>query len=140
MLFNKIDKKRIHYLSLNKTCLRVELKGINFLRKNAMGNRKIALITGINGQDGSYLSELLLKKNYIVHGILRRSSYNNTQRIDHLINKEKDFIIHYGDLTDSSNIIKIIKETSPDEIYNIGAQSHVGVSFDSPEYTHKQMH
>ena len=100
-----------------------------------MGNRKVALITGINGQDGSYLSELLLKKNYIVHGILRRSSYNNTQRIDHLINNEKDIIIHYGDLTDSTNIIRIIKETSPDEIYNLGAQSHVGVSFESPEYT-----
>ena len=100
-----------------------------------MGNRKVALITGINGQDGSYLSELLLKKNYIVHGILRRSSYNNTQRIDHLINTEKDIIIHYGDLTDSTNIIRIIKEISPDEIYNLGAQSHVGVSFESPEYT-----
>ena len=100
-----------------------------------MGNRKVALITGINGQDGSYLSELLLKKNYIVHGILRRSSYNNTQRIDHLIHNEKDIIIHYGDLTDSTNIIRIIKEISPDEIYNLGAQSHVGVSFESPEYT-----
>tara|TARA_Y100001968_G_C19382874_1_gene731241 strand:- start:433 stop:1476 length:1044 start_codon:yes stop_codon:yes gene_type:complete len=100
-----------------------------------MGNRKVALITGINGQDGSYLTELLLKKNYIVHGILRRSSYNNTQRIDHLINTEKDIIIHYGDLTDSTNIIRIIKEISPDEIYNLGAQSHVGVSFESPEYT-----
>ena len=100
-----------------------------------MGHRKVALITGINGQDGSYLSELLLKKNYIVHGILRRSSYNNTQRIDHLIHNEKDIIIHYGDLTDSTNIIRIIKEISPDEIYNLGAQSHVGVSFESPEYT-----
>ena len=100
-----------------------------------MGNRKVALITGINGQDGSYLTELLLKKNYIVHGILRRSSYNNTQRIDHLINTEKNVIIHYGDLTDSTNIIRIIKEISPDEIYNLGAQSHVGVSFESPEYT-----
>ena len=107
-----------------------------------MGNnrlRKKALITGINGQDGSYLAEFLLEKNYEVHGIKRRSSLFNTQRIDHLYQDPHDnnqaFILHYGDLTDSCNIIKIIQEVQPDEIYNLGAQSHVAVSFESPEYT-----
>ena len=101
--------------------------------------KKIALITGITGQDGSYLAELLLKKNYEVHGLKRRSSNFNTKRIDHLYqdpHKEKlNLILHYGDLTDSSNIIRIIEKVSPDEIYNLGAQSHVAVSFESPEYT-----
>ncbi len=101
--------------------------------------KKRALITGITGQDGSYLTELLLKKNYEVHGIKRRSSNFNTQRIDHLYQdphkKELSLILHYGDLTDSSNIIRIIEKVSPDEIYNLGAQSHVAVSFESPEYT-----
>ena len=100
---------------------------------------KVALITGVTGQDGSYLAELLLEKGYIVHGIKRRSSSFNTQRIDHIYQDRhldnNQFILHYGDLTDSSNIIRIIKETKPDEIYNLGAQSHVAVSFDSPEYT-----
>tara|TARA_B100001989_G_scaffold142320_1_gene101197 strand:+ start:2443 stop:3549 length:1107 start_codon:yes stop_codon:yes gene_type:complete len=102
-------------------------------------NKKKALITGITGQDGSYLAELLLNKNYEVHGIKRRSSSFNTQRIDHLYQdpheKEPSFFLHYGDLTDSTNIIRLIKEIEPDEIYNLGAQSHVAVSFESPEYT-----
>ena len=100
---------------------------------------KTALITGITGQDGSYLAELLIEKGYIVHGITRRSSLINTKRIDHLINNknssDKQIILHYGDLTDSSNIIRIIKKIEPDEIYNLGAQSHVAVSFEEPEYT-----
>ena len=100
--------------------------------------KKIALITGVTGQDGAYLSELLLKKNYIVHGIKRRSSLFNTQRIDHLYqdphSKNKNFILHYGDLTDSLNITKIIMQVKPDEIYNLGAMSHVAVSFETPEY------
>ena len=101
--------------------------------------KKTALITGVTGQDGSYLAELLLGKGYVVHGIKRRSSSFNTQRIDHIYQDQhienKNFVLHYGDLSDSSNIIRIIKETQPDEIYNLGAQSHVAVSFDSPEYT-----
>ena len=101
--------------------------------------KKVALITGITGQDGSYLTELLLKKDYEVHGIKRRASNFNTQRIDHLYqdphNPDPSLILHYGDLTDSTNIIKIIQEVKPDEIYNLGAQSHVSVSFESPEYT-----
>ena len=102
-------------------------------------NKKVALITGVTGQDGSYLAELLLKKGYEVHGIKRRSSSFNTQRIDHIYQDphiiNSNFILHYGDLTDSTNIIKLIKEIEPDEIYNLGAQSHVSVSFESPEYT-----
>ena len=100
---------------------------------------KIALITGITGQDGSYLAEALIAKGYIVHGIIRRSSSFNTQRIDHLFNDpaiyNKKLYLHYGDLTDSSNINRILEKTSPDEIYNLGAQSHVQVSFEVPEYT-----
>ncbi len=107
--------------------------------KYMKNNKKKALITGITGQDGSYLAELLLNKNYEVHGIKRRSSSFNTQRIDHLYQdpheKEPSFFLHYGDLTDSTNIIRLIKEIEPDEIYNLGAQSHVAVSFESPEYT-----
>src|SRR5512143_88526 len=104
------------------------------------GNQmKTALITGITGQDGAYLAELLLSKGYIVHGIKRRSSSYNTARVDHLYKDphEKDvrFFLHYGDLTDSTNIIRIIQETKPDEIYNLAAQSHVKVSFETPEYT-----
>ncbi|WP_444994556.1 GDP-mannose 4,6-dehydratase [Aliikangiella sp. IMCC44359] len=101
--------------------------------------KKVALITGITGQDGSYLAELLLEKGYFVHGIKRRSSSFNTQRIDHIYQDqhEKDprFFLHYGDLTDSSNLTRIINDIQPDEIYNLGAQSHVAVSFESPEYT-----
>ena len=99
---------------------------------------KTALITGITGQDGSYLAELLLEKGYMVHGVKRRASSFNTQRIDHLYvdqhEKHVNFKLHYGDLTDSTNIIRIIQEVQPDEIYNLGAMSHVKVSFDSPEY------
>jgi len=101
--------------------------------------QKTALITGITGQDGSYLAEFLLEKGYIVHGIKRRSSSFNTQRIDHIYQdphvNEQRFVLHYGDLTDATNLIRIIQETQPDEIYNLGAQSHVAVSFESPEYT-----
>ena len=101
--------------------------------------KKIALITGITGQDGSYLAEFLLEKGYIVHGIKRRASLFNTNRIDHLYQDphidHRHFVLHYGDLTDTSNLVRIIQETQPDEIYNLGAQSHVAVSFESPEYT-----
>ena len=100
---------------------------------------KKAFITGVTGQDGSYLSELLLSKNYELHGLKRRSSSINTQRIDHIFEKvqkkTKKFILHYGDLTDSSNIFNLISKIQPNEIYNLGAQSHVAVSFESPEYT-----
>ena len=104
-----------------------------------MTNPKVALITGITGQDGSYLAEFLLEKGYIVHGIKRRASSFNTQRVDHIyqdphIDNAK-FKLHYGDLSDTSNLIRIVQETQPDEIYNLGAQSHVAVSFESPEYT-----
>lgn len=102
-------------------------------------SKKVALITGITGQDGSYLTELLLEKGYIVHGIVRRSSSLNTERIDHLCQdlyiSNSALFIHYGDLTDTSNILRIIKECQPDEVYNLGAQSHVAVSFELPEYT-----
>jgi len=101
--------------------------------------QKVALITGITGQDGSYLAELLLEKGYEVHGIKRRASSLNTERVDHIYqdNHEKDqkFFLHYGDLTDSSNLTRILKEVKPDEVYNLGAQSHVAVSFEAPEYT-----
>lgn len=100
---------------------------------------KVAFITGITGQDGAYLAEFLLKKGYIVHGLKRRSSSFNTDRIDHLYQDPhlsgRNFILHYGDLTDSTNLIRIIQEIKPDEIYNLAAQSHVKVSFDTPEYT-----
>ena len=100
---------------------------------------RVALITGVTGQDGSYLAELLLAKGYVVHGIKRRSSSFNTERVDHIYSDphypSARFILHYGDLTDSTNLIRIIQETQPDEIYNLGAQSHVAVSFESPEYT-----
>ena len=102
-------------------------------------SQKTALITGITGQDGAYLAELLLKKGYIVHGIKRRSSSFNTGRVDHLYEDphvdHRNFILHYGDLTDSTNLIRIIQETQPDELYNLAAQSHVKVSFETPEYT-----
>ena len=104
-----------------------------------MTTQKTALITGITGQDGSYLAELLLKKGYLVHGIKRRASSFNTQRVDHIYQdrhiENANFRLHYGDLTDTSNLLRIIQETQPDEIYNLGAQSHVAVSFESPEYT-----
>tara|TARA_Y100001968_G_scaffold299418_1_gene310071 strand:- start:12205 stop:13260 length:1056 start_codon:yes stop_codon:yes gene_type:complete len=102
-----------------------------------MSKNKVALITGITGQDGSYLTELLLEKGYTVHGIIRRASNENTSRIKHLLRKEKNnsLVLHYGDLTHSTNILRIIDEVRPDEIYNLGAQSHVAVSFECPEYT-----
>ncbi|HOX92042.1 MAG TPA: GDP-mannose 4,6-dehydratase, partial [Spirochaetales bacterium] len=100
---------------------------------------KKALITGITGQDGAYLAEFLLKKGYEVHGIKRRASSFNTERVDHLYQdpheKHVRFRMHYGDLTDSSNLVRIIQQVKPDEIYNLGAQSHVQVSFEVPEYT-----
>ncbi|MCS3657955.1 GDPmannose 4,6-dehydratase [Salinibacter ruber] len=108
-------------------------------RPGAKGERPVALITGVTGQDGSYLAELLLEKGYEVHGIKRRTSTFNTDRIDHIYEdpheEEVHFFLHYGDLTDSTNLIRIVQETKPDEIYNLAAQSHVQVSFDAPEYT-----
>jgi GDPmannose 4,6-dehydratase len=102
-------------------------------------SKKVALITGITGQDGSYLAELLLEKGYEVHGIKRRASSFNTSRIDHIYQdpheSKPNLFLHYGDLSDSSNLIRIVKEVQPDEVYNLGAQSHVAVSFESPEYT-----
>ncbi|EDQ01573.1 GDP-mannose 4,6-dehydratase [Shewanella benthica] len=104
-----------------------------------MSKNKVALITGITGQDGSYLAEFLLEKGYEVHGIKRRSSSLNTERVDHIYQDSHEdnqrFFLHYGDLTDSSNLTRIIKEVQPDEVYNLGAQSHVAVSFECPEYT-----
>ena len=104
-----------------------------------MTPKKTALITGITGQDGSYLAEFLLEKGYVVHGIKRRASSFNTQRVDHIYQDphvdNARFKLHYGDLTDTSNLVRIVQETQPDEIYNLGAQSHVAVSFESPEYT-----
>src|SRR5438067_12298446 len=101
--------------------------------------RKVALVTGVTGQDGAYLAELLLEKGYIVHGVKRRSSSFNTGRIEHLYQDPHEadprFILHYGDLTDSTNLIRIVQQVQPDEIYNLAAQSHVQVSFETPEYT-----
>ena len=100
---------------------------------------KKALITGVTGQDGSYLAELLLEKGYEVHGIKRRASSLNTQRVDQIYEDphvdQQRFVLHYGDLTDSSNLTRIVQQVQPDEVYNLGAQSHVAVSFESPEYT-----
>ena len=104
-----------------------------------MAEQKVALITGVTGQDGSYLAEFLLKKGYIVHGIKRRSSLFNTDRIDHLYQdphvENRNFILHYGDMTDSMNLTRIIQEVQPDEIYNLAAMSHVHVSFEMPGFT-----
>jgi len=113
---------------------------IEFYKRKTMTKvNKVALITGITGQDGSYLAEFLLEKGYVVHGIKRRASLFNTQRVDHIYQdphiENTRFKLHYGDLTDTSNLIRLVKETQPDEIYNLGAQSHVAVSFESPEYT-----
>jgi GDPmannose 4,6-dehydratase len=106
---------------------------------SSTNDRKVALITGVTGQDGSYLAELLLDKGYEVHGIKRRASSFNTSRIDHIYQDQHEkntrFKLHYGDLTDSSNLTRILQETQPDEVYNLGAQSHVAVSFEAPEYT-----
>lgn len=103
------------------------------------GRHKVALISGITGQDGAYLAEFLLSKGYVVHGIKRRSSLFNTDRIDHLYrdphDRDRRFILHFGDLTDATNLIRIVQEVQPDEVYNLAAQSHVAVSFETPEYT-----
>jgi GDPmannose 4,6-dehydratase len=118
--------------------LKIHTEEIN-MTSNASVKQKVALITGITGQDGSYLAEFLLEKGYIVHGIKRRASSFNTDRIDHIYQDphidHQNLILHYGDLTDTSNLVRIIQECQPDEIYNLGAQSHVAVSFESPEYT-----
>lgn len=107
--------------------------------KSKVNRQKVALITGITGQDGAYLADLLLKKGYTVHGLKRRSSMFNTQRVDHIFqdphNPEAKFFMHFGDMTDSTNLIRIVQEVQPDEIYNLAAQSHVQVSFETPEYT-----
>src|SRR6195256_5798273 len=104
-----------------------------------MNKPKVALITGITGQDGAYLAQFLLDKGYVVHGVKRRTSLFNTQRIDHLYQDPHDtdrrLVLHYGDMTDTSSLIRIIQQTQPDEIYNLAAQSHVAVSFEEPEYT-----
>src|SRR3974377_865596 len=128
---------------LNDACTPAQSHFPNSLDKrwaNKLGmSDKIALITGVTGQDGAYLAELLLGKGYVVHGIKRRTSLFNTDRIDHLYHdrheKEVRFFLHHGDLTDSSSLIRIIQQTQPDEIYNLAAQSHVAVSFEEPEYT-----
>jgi GDPmannose 4,6-dehydratase len=112
---------------------------VNLKIKDFLMSKKVALITGVTGQDGSYLAELLLEKGYEVHGIKRRASSFNTERVDHIYqdaHEEKPkFFLHYGDLSDSSNLTRIIKDVQPDEVYNLGAQSHVAVSFECPEYT-----
>lgn len=115
------------------------IKTIQSESRKTMKEIKVALITGVTGQDGSYLAELLLEKGYEVHGIKRRASSLNTERVDHIYQDGHEegqrFFLHYGDLSDSSNLTRIIKEVQPDEVYNLGAQSHVAVSFESPEYT-----
>jgi len=119
--------------------LRITHQGFLSLQSNKQSMKKVALVTGVTGQDGAYLSELLLAKGYEVHGIKRRSSMFNTDRIDHLYRdqheKDVNFFLHYGDMTDSTNLIRLVKEIQPDEIYNLAAQSHVMVSFETPEYT-----
>jgi len=120
---------------MSKIILKTHIK---HQRENQMAEQKVALITGITGQDGSYLAEFLLKKGYIVHGVKRRTSLFNTDRIDHLYQdphiEDRNFILHFGDLTDSMNLTRLIQETQPDEIYNLAAMSHVHVSFEMPEY------
>src|SRR3954469_471165 len=109
------------------------------LRSGVAMSRRTALITGATGQDGAYLVEFLLRRGYVVHGMKRRSSSFNTTRIDHLYHDPHDrgvpFFLHYGDLTDATNLIRLVKQVQPDEVYNLGAQSHVQVSFETPEYT-----
>ena len=104
-----------------------------------MASKKVALITGITGQDGAYLAEFLLGKGYVVHGLKRRTSLINTERIDHLYQdpheEERRLVLHYGDMTDSSSLVRVIEQAQPDELYNLAAQSHVAVSFEEPEYT-----
>src|SRR5678815_793587 len=113
--------------------------GARYSNPAAMQKPKVALITGVTGQDGAYLAELLLQKGYVVHGIKRRTSLFNTERIDHLYQDPhvhgRRFILHYGDLTDGSSLVRVLQDAQPDEVYNLGAQSHVAVSFEEPEYT-----
>lgn len=128
------------YCRPHNGCLRMtDIQGQTFLGHSILAtSSKIALITGITGQDGAYLARILLEKGYIVHGIKRRSSSFNTARIDQMVidvQRPSNFHLHYGDMTDSTNILRLIQETQPDEIYNLAAQSHVAVSFESPEYT-----
>lgn len=115
----------------------------NCLKGADLSSSKTALITGATGQDGAYLARLLLEKGYIVHGVKRRSSSFNTQRVDDLYRDphehETRFHLHYGDLTDSTNLIRLVQETQPDEIYNLAAQSHVAVSFETPEYERSEV-
>ena len=129
-----IEQQSIEYVRLQTIFDRINQQ---YTLHSFMSN-KVALITGVTGQDGAYLAEFLLKKGYIVHGLKRRSSLFNTDRIDHLYQdphaSDRKLILHYGDLTDSSNLIRIVQETQPDEIYNLAAMSHVKVSFDTPEY------
>ena len=129
----------IHHRGLPCIPYSFMLKAFFLLYGDFLMARKTALITGITGQDGSYLAEFLLEKGYVVHGIKRRSSMFNTQRVDHIYVdrhvQNGQFFLHYGDLSDSTNLIRIVQEVQPDEIYNLGAQSHVAVSFESPEYT-----
>jgi GDPmannose 4,6-dehydratase len=133
----EVERIEALFLYIISQTLKKDHSIYNFIIKQDMA--KVALITGVTGQDGAYLSELLLKKGYIVHGIKRRSSLFNTDRIDHLYQDPHEtdvhFSLHYGDLTDSTNLIRIIQETQPDEIYNLAAMSHVHVSFEEPEYT-----
>lgn len=139
--FNRIDcgLQALGFASIRRVELQREATHGFDGRDGMINKRKVALITGVTGQDGAYLSELLLQKDYIVHGVKRRSSSFNTSRIEHLYSdpheSKSDFFLHYGDLTDSTNLIRIVQETQPDEIYNLAAQSHVAVSFETPEYT-----
>lgn len=132
--------KKIYSHSL--LCLLIVSTVSNFLEANNQSQPKVALIFGITGQDGSYLTELLLEKEYVVHGVVRRTSGQNTERISHLYNelnpddiRNQKLVLHYGDITDTSNVLQLVEEIKPDEIYNLAAQSHVRISFDIPEYT-----
>lgn len=138
-LYSKILLKTVFIWGRRQGMSNPELLALNLLQLSETKYMKKALITGVTGQDGSYLAELLLEKGYEVHGIKRRASSFNTQRVDHIYQdphvNNRNFVLHYGDLTDSSNLTRIIQEVQPDEVYNLGAQSHVAVSFESPEYT-----
>ena len=138
ILTGMVTNKREFETIVGYFCFFVNLFSISHTNFTFMPN-KVALITGVTGQDGAYLAEFLLRKGYIVHGLKRRSSLFNTNRIDHIYQdphiENRHFVLHYGDMTDSSNLIRIIQEVQPDEIYNLAAMSHVKVSFDSPEYT-----
>jgi GDPmannose 4,6-dehydratase len=134
------SKKALFFFVISFLCILKTFAVEQNLINEPETKKKVALITGITGQDGAYLAEFLLKKNYEVHGLKRRSSSFNTSRIDHLYQDsheydKRNFILHYGDLTDSTNLIRIIQQVQPDEIYNLAAQSHVAVSFETPEYT-----